>query len=75
MTRGLYTIRGYYNAPDVNARAFYAGRLLPNGDVVTKRGRHVHAEGRKGDLINRGGEKINIDEVENLILNIIRFIR
>ena len=35
---------------------------------VTKKGRYVYAEGRKGDLINRGGEIINIDEVENLIL-------
>jgi 2,3-dihydroxybenzoate-AMP ligase len=28
----------------------------------------VTAEGRKNDLINRGGEKISVDEVENLIL-------
>ena len=63
MTRGPYTIRGYYNAPDVNARAFTPDGFYRMGDVVTKRGRHVYAEGRKGDLINRGGEKINIDEV------------
>jgi 2,3-dihydroxybenzoate-AMP ligase len=68
VTRGPYTIRGYYNAPDVNARAFTPDGFYRMGDVVTKRGRHVYAEGRKGDLINRGGEKINIDEVENLIL-------
>jgi len=68
VTRGPYTIRGYYNAPDANARAFTPDGFYRMGDVVTKRGRHVYAEGRKGDLINRGGEKINIDEVENLIL-------
>jgi 2,3-dihydroxybenzoate-AMP ligase len=68
LTRGPYTIRGYYNAPDVNARAFTPDGFYRMGDIVTKRGRHVYAEGRKGDLINRGGEKINIDEVENLIL-------
>jgi 2,3-dihydroxybenzoate-AMP ligase len=38
------------------------------GDVVRKRGRYVWAEGRKKDLINRGGEKISCEEVENLIL-------
>ena len=68
VTRGPYTIRGYYNAPDVNARAFTPDGFYRMGDIVTKRGRHLYAEGRKGDLINRGGEKINIDEVENLIL-------
>jgi 2,3-dihydroxybenzoate-AMP ligase len=37
------------------------------GDIVRKRGRTVYAEGRRKDLINRGGEKINCDEVESLI--------
>jgi 2,3-dihydroxybenzoate-AMP ligase len=37
------------------------------GDYVRKRGRYVFAEGRKKDLINRGGEKIGCEEVENLI--------
>lgn len=68
VTRGPYTIRGYYNAPAVNARAFTADGFYRMGDIVIKRGRYVYAEGRKGDLINRGGEKISIDEVENLIL-------
>jgi len=68
ITRGPYTIRGYYNAPDVNARAFTPDGFYRTGDIVSKPGRHVYAEGRKGDLINRGGEKINIDEIENLIL-------
>jgi 2,3-dihydroxybenzoate-AMP ligase len=68
ITRGPYTIRGYYNAPETNARAFTPDGFYRMGDVVIKRGHHVYAEGRKGDLINRGGEKINIDEVENLIL-------
>ena len=30
-------------------------------------GRHVFTEGRRKDLINRGGEKISCEEVENLI--------
>ena len=68
MTRGPYTIRGYYNAPEINARAFTADGFYRMGDIVTKRGRTIYCEGRKGDLINRGGEKISIDEVENLIL-------
>ncbi len=68
VTRGPYTIRGYYNAPETNARAFTADGFYRMGDIVTKRERTIFCEGRKGDLINRGGEKISIDEVENLIL-------
>jgi 2,3-dihydroxybenzoate-AMP ligase len=68
VTRGPYTIRGYYNAPQINARAFTADGFYRMGDYVRKSGRYVTAEGRKNDLINRGGEKISVDEVENLIL-------
>ncbi len=68
VTRGPYTIRGYYNAPEINARAFTADGFYRMGDYVRKSGRYVTVEGRKNDLINRGGEKISVDEVENLIL-------
>ncbi len=68
LTRGPYTIRGYYDAPKTNASAFTADGFYRMGDVVRKLGRHVYTEGRKKDLINRGGEKISSDEIENLIL-------
>lgn len=67
VTRGPYTIRGYYNAPDKNREAFTADGFYRMGDIVRKRGRHVFTEGRRKDLINRGGEKISCEEVENLI--------
>ena len=67
LTRGPYTIRGYYNAPDKNREAFTADGFYRMGDIVRKRGRHVFTEGRRKDLINRGGEKISCEEVENLI--------
>ncbi|MEO6409051.1 MAG: AMP-binding protein [Burkholderiaceae bacterium] len=67
LTRGPYTIRGYYDAPEKNAEAFTPDGWYRMGDIVRKHGRHVHAEGRKKDLINRGGEKISCEEVENLI--------
>ena len=68
LTRGPYTVRGYYRAPAANAAAFTADGFYRMGDVVRKRGRTVYTEGRKKDLINRGGEKISTDEVENLVL-------
>ena len=68
VTRGPYTIRGYYNAPDKNAEAFLPGGWYRMGDVVRRRGRYVYTEGRRKDMINRGGEKISCEEIENLIL-------
>lgn len=67
ITRGPYTIHGYFDAPEKNAEAFTADGFYRMGDIVRKRGRYVWTEGRRKDLINRGGEKISCDEVENLI--------
>lgn len=67
-TRGPYTIRGYYRAPEHNARAFAPGGWYRTGDVVSVLpSGHVVVEGRIKDLINRGGEKISAKEVENLL--------
>lgn len=68
LTRGPYTICGYYLAPEKNAEAFTTDGFYRMGDIVRKHGRHVFTEGRRKDLINRGGEKISCEEVENLIL-------
>jgi 2,3-dihydroxybenzoate-AMP ligase len=67
LTRGPYTIRGYFDAPEKNREAFTADGFYRMGDLVTKRGRYVYTEGRRKDLINRGGEKISCEEIENLI--------
>jgi 2,3-dihydroxybenzoate-AMP ligase len=67
LTRGPYTIRGYYNAAEKNKEAFTADGFYRMGDIVRKRERHVYTEGRRKDLINRGGEKISCDEIENYI--------
>jgi 2,3-dihydroxybenzoate-AMP ligase len=67
VVRGPYTIQGYYRAPEKNAEAFTSDGFYRMGDIVRKQGRHVFTEGRRKDLINRGGEKISCEEVENLI--------
>jgi non-ribosomal peptide synthetase component E (peptide arylation enzyme) len=68
-TRGPYTLRGYYNAEEHNAGAFSADGFYMSGDLMWRHpsGNYVVA-GRKKDLINRGGEKISAEEIENLIL-------
>ncbi|MCK9382630.1 MAG: AMP-binding protein [Sulfuritalea sp.] len=67
VTRGPYTIHGYYKAPEKNTEGFTADGFYRMGDIVRKEGRYVFTEGRRKDLINRGGEKISCEEVENLI--------
>ncbi|WP_409465491.1 (2,3-dihydroxybenzoyl)adenylate synthase [Amycolatopsis sp. GA6-003] len=65
LTRGPYTIRGYYRADEENARAFTADGWYRTGDIVRLRpDGNLVVEGREKDLINRGGEKISAEEVE-----------
>jgi 2,3-dihydroxybenzoate-AMP ligase len=67
--RGPYTLRGYYGAPEHNAKAFTPDGFYCSGDLMRQHpsGNYM-VEGRKKDLINRGGEKISAEEIENLIL-------
>lgn len=67
--RGPYTLRGYYTAPEHNQRSFSPDGFYRSGDLMWRHpsGNYVVA-GRTKDLINRGGEKISAEEVENLIL-------
>jgi 2,3-dihydroxybenzoate-AMP ligase len=69
IVRGPYTLRGYFRAPEHNARAFTQDGFYRSGDLLRKlpSGNYV-VEGRVKDLINRGGEKISAEEAENLIL-------
>jgi 2,3-dihydroxybenzoate-AMP ligase len=69
IVRGPYTLRGYFRSPEHNARAFTHDGFYRSGDLLRKTpsGNYV-VEGRVKDLINRGGEKISAEEVENLIL-------
>ena len=68
--RGPYTLRGYFGVPEYNARVFTPDGFYRSGDLMREcpPGNYV-VEGRKKDLINRGGEKISAEEVENLILS------
>jgi 2,3-dihydroxybenzoate-AMP ligase len=67
--RGPYTLRGYYGAPEHNAKVFTPDGFYCSGDLMRQHpsGNYM-VEGRKKDLINRGGEKISAEEIENLIL-------
>src|SRR5437764_714368 len=68
--RGPYTLRGYYGVPEYNKKQFTRDGFYRSGDLMRKHpsGNYI-VEGRKKDLINRGGEKISAEEIENLILS------
>jgi 2,3-dihydroxybenzoate-AMP ligase len=64
-TRGPYTIRGYFDDPDSNARCFTRDGFYRTGDLVRRTADgDLIVEGRLGDRILRGGEKIAPEEVE-----------
>lgn len=69
LTRGPYTIRGYYKADAHNARAFTPDGFYRTGDRVrmTEAG-YLVVEGRAKDQINRGGEKVSSEEVEHFLM-------
>jgi 2,3-dihydroxybenzoate-AMP ligase len=65
LTRGPYTLRGYYRAEEHNAGAFTADGFYRTGDLlrVTKTG-NVVVLGRAKDVIVRGGDKVSASELE-----------
>ncbi|MCR3750343.1 (2,3-dihydroxybenzoyl)adenylate synthase [Lentzea californiensis] len=69
LTRGPYTIRGYYNADDHNRTAFTEDGFYRTGDLVRRTATgHLEVVGRAKEQINRGGEKVAAEEVENHLM-------
>ncbi|MFD4351619.1 (2,3-dihydroxybenzoyl)adenylate synthase [Nocardia sp. NPDC056541] len=70
--RGPYTIPGYFDAAEHNRTAFTSEGFYRTGDLAMVTtidgGRYLSIEGRIKDLINRGGEKINAEEIELLLV-------
>ena len=69
LTRGPYTIRGYYGPDSLNFGNFNNDGFYRSGDLVrlTLDGDMI-SEGRDKDQINRGGEKIDCGELEDILL-------
>jgi non-ribosomal peptide synthetase component E (peptide arylation enzyme) len=65
LTRGPYTVRGYYRAERYNDQVFTPDGFYRTGDLarVTPQG-HLVVAGRLRDVVNRGGEKVPTGEVE-----------
>lgn len=68
-TRGPYTIRGYHNEPETNRASFTEDGFYRTGDIVRLRpDGYLEVQGRAKDQINRGGEKISAEEIEDHLL-------
>ncbi len=73
--RGPYTICGYFSSPKHNEAAFTSDGFYKTGDLVRMhQSGNLIVEGRIKDTINRGGEKISAEEMENHILAFSKLI-
>ncbi|MDQ2184278.1 AMP-binding protein [Alcaligenaceae bacterium A4P071] len=69
LTRGPYTIRGYHNNDSANTRSFTADGFYRTGDIVKRNADgYLSVQGRATDHINRAGEKISAEEIEDHLL-------
>lgn len=69
ITRGPYTINGYYNALEINSSSFTKDGFYITGDIGhLDENLNIVVTGRKKNQINRAGEKISPSEIENLII-------
>ncbi len=63
--RGASCFLGYWRNPEATAAALDDDRWYRTGDFGVIRDGYVHLEGRRQDLIIRGGENISPIEIEN----------
>lgn len=63
--RGASCFLGYWRNPEATAKALDDDRWYRTGDFGVIRNGYVHLEGRRQDLIIRGGENISPIEIEN----------
>lgn len=69
LTRGPYTLRGYYRANEHNQRAFTLDGFYCSGDKVRMDSdQYLTVTGRIKDVVNRAGECIATDEIEEHLL-------
>ena len=68
VTKGPYTITGYYNNPQANTESFTSDGYYRTGDIAVLNEKYeLTILGRSVEQINKGGEKIMPAELENCI--------
>ncbi|HEX2286364.1 MAG TPA: AMP-binding protein, partial [Mycobacterium sp.] len=70
LTRGPYTLNGYFNAPSVNERSFTPDGFYRTGDRVRRFANgYLEVTGRVKDVIVRGGENVSALDLEEHLLS------
>ena len=68
LVRGPRVFPGYLDNPDLNAAAFLPGGWLRTGDIgFLDEAGYVYLRGRLGEIVNRGGDKIDPGEVDAVL--------
>lgn len=82
--RGTSLAMGYYNNPEKTAAAFvqnplnksYPEIIYRTGDVVTVNSRgEIVFKGRKDNLIKHMGYRIELDEIEHIVINTLKIVK
>lgn len=82
--RGTSLAMGYYNNPQKTAEVFvqnplnshYLERIYRTGDIVSCNERNeIIFKGRKDNLIKHLGYRIDLDEIEHVIINTLKIIK
>jgi len=69
ITRGPYTIYGYYNLEEINKNCISDDCYFKTGDKARRLDNgNYQIVGRLNEMINRGGEKITPSELEEILL-------
>lgn len=76
--RGPYTLFGYFAAAERNREAFTSDGFYRSGDLMSALEidgkRYYQFRGRLKDVVDRGGEKVNADEVEQAVMRCGAFL-
>jgi len=69
LTRGPYTLNGYFNAASANERSFSPDSFYRTGDRVRRfADGYLEVTGRVKDVILRGGENVSAVDLEEHLL-------
>ena len=66
--RGAGVVDGYPDNPEANVASFRAGWFRTGDSGMLDADGYLHLRGRIKELVNRGGEKISPQEVEDVLL-------
>jgi len=65
---GDTVMKGYLNEPELNAKTIVNGRVLTSDMAYVDEDGFIYTLGRKGDVINVGGNKVSPAEVEETLM-------